>query len=622
VEIDYEELVNNDQYSFECFSSIRRYSTFDFLNIDPSWMIYITDISGQYNLWRQRAYVDSHEEGNRPHQLTNFVDESVSVAFPSPVDSGVIFFADYKGNEMFQIFHIDAFDGHLEKITDDSTVSRDWGQECFSPDGKYITYSSNEHHPSDMHVYVKDIIESGVPKRITKEAGWYAVGYWSPDNKRMTCSQIITDIESKIWLLEVENAVDNIVIAQSRNKDEISQSIPGPWSSDGRGFYFITNIDDEYRYLAFFDIARSKIERIISMNWDIEHVAISKNGDFLIWSANEDGYSRLFKKNLRTNEIIQMDTYKKGIIRNIRLSSNEKKIGLLIETATSPANIFTMDLETANLERLTHSFFGNISEDKMVEPMIIRYKSFDELEIPALLYQPKKINKKVGVLIMIHGGPNDQERPDYAYEGLYQYLVSRNIAILAPNYRGSTGYGKDFEKKILHDWGGGELRDLEYSVKWLQKQSWVDMEKLGVCGSSFGGFEVLSCLSRLPSYWRAGVDIFGPSNLVSTTKTAVPYWKHSDKELIGDPEIEEDFLKRRSPITYIDNIRADLLIIHGANDPIVAKNESDQIVARLRAIGKNVTYVVLDDEGHGFTKRTNLIKVNKLTAEFLLNILS
>jgi dipeptidyl aminopeptidase/acylaminoacyl peptidase len=197
------------------------------------------------------------------------------------------------------------------------------------------------------------------------------------------------------------------------------------------------------------------------------------------------------------------------------------------------------------------------------------------------------------------------------------------LVIVAPNFRGSTGYGRSFEKKIYHDWGGNELKDLEYAMKWLLSQKWVDTNRIGLFGRSFGGFGVLSCITRLPQYnWRAAVDIFGPSNLITTTTTDPPHWKHADAELIGDPEKEQAFLKERSPITYVDNIKADLLIIQGANDPRVVKYESDQIVERLRSLGKNVEYIIFEDEGHGFTKTRNMIKAYNAAAEFLVKRLS
>jgi dipeptidyl aminopeptidase/acylaminoacyl peptidase len=248
----------------------------------------------------------------------------------------------------------------------------------------------------------------------------------------------------------------------------------------------------------------------------------------------------------------------------------------------------------------------------------------EEVESPRLL--------KCGAILSIHGGPTAQERPLYDYAGLYQYLANNGIAILAPNYRGSTGYGKSFEKKIYHDWGGNELKDLEYAVKWLISQEWIDKDRIGVFGASFGGFAALSCITRMPQYnWKAAVDIVGPSNLVTFAKAVPEHWKRFMGELVGDPVTEENFLRERSPITYVDNIRSgitSLLIIQGANDPRVVKNESDQIIERLRNNNNNnkqnmnVEYIVFEDEGHGFTKYTNLVKALKKSAEFILKELS
>ena len=208
---------------------------------------------------------------------------------------------------------------------------------------------------------------------------------------------------------------------------------------------------------------------------------------------------------------------------------------------------------------------------------------------------------------------------------LYQYLANNGLAVIAPNFRGSTGYGKSFERKIYHDWGGDELKDLEYAIKWLISQNWIDADRIGVFGASFGGFATLSCISRLPKYnWKAAVDFFGPSNLVTFAKAVPEHWKRFMGQLVGDPETEESFLKERSPITYVNNIEGtiNLLIIQGANDPRVVKNESDQIVERLRNKGIGVEYMVFDDEGHGFTKYSNLIMALKKSAEFLTNELS
>jgi dipeptidyl aminopeptidase/acylaminoacyl peptidase len=288
-------------------------------------------------------------------------------------------------------------------------------------------------------------------------------------------------------------------------------------------------------------------------------------------------------------------------------------------------------MATQKVEKLTDALIGNISEQEMVKPRLIKYRSFDGLEISAFLYEPKSYNNnnvnrniKLGAVLSIHGGPTAQERLTYAYAGIYQYLANHGLAILAPNFRGSTGYGKSFEKKIYHDWGGNELKDLEHAAKWLLSQDWIDASRIGVFGGSFGGFATLSCITRLSQYnWKAAVDIVGPSNLITFVKSVPEHWKRFMGELVGDPEKEHDFLKGRSPLFYLDNINTpNLLIIQGANDPRVVKRESDQMVEGLRKRGIDVEYMIFEDEGHGFTKHSNLIKALKKSAEFLVNTLS
>ena len=232
---------------------------------------------------------------------------------------------------------------------------------------------------------------------------------------------------------------------------------------------------------------------------------------------------------------------------------------------------------------------------------------------------------KFGAILSIHGGPTSQERPYYDYSGLYQYLSHNGLVIIAPNFRGSTGYGKSFEKKIYHDWGGNELKDLEYAIKWLLSQDWIDPNRIGVFGASFGGFATLNCITRLPQYnWKVAVDIVGPSNLITFAKSVPEHWKRFMAELVGNTETEVDFLKERSPITYISNVNPNvkLLVIQGANDPRVAKKESDQIVGKLKENGISVEYMVFEDEGHGFTKYSNSLKALKASAEFLVKELS
>jgi dipeptidyl aminopeptidase/acylaminoacyl peptidase len=221
------------------------------------------------------------------------------------------------------------------------------------------------------------------------------------------------------------------------------------------------------------------------------------------------------------------------------------------------------------------------------------------------------------VILSIHGGPEAQERARYNYSGLYQYLLSRGFGILAPNIRGSTGYGISYQKLIHRDWGGAELKDIEHAVKYLKTLDWIDSNRICVYGGSFGGFATLSAVTRLPEHFALGVDLVGPSNLVTFAKSVPPFWKHMIKTWVGDPEEDEAMLLERSPMTYVDNVRAPLLVIQGAKDPRVVQAESDQFVERIRANGGDVRYYVDEQEGHGATRTENRLKWYQMVADYI-----
>jgi dipeptidyl aminopeptidase/acylaminoacyl peptidase len=637
------------RYPFERFASVRSYTGFDFLKNDPSWLIYIADTNGQFNIWRQRSSLSPDGEAYASYQLTNFIDDTVRHIFPSPIDNSIVFFADHQGTENFQIYKVeDAFFSWPEPITQNSKIRHEWGAECFSHNGKYIAYGSNENNPSNMLVYVKDITNINGSNNgtfcVTNKEGWYVPGYWSPDSKKLNCSQLVTLTDYVIWLLNTENG-EMVKVIPSEDKVQKERFTVGPWSPDGKGFYVISDLEREFANLAFYDVDKSKLEWILTPQHDIELVDLTSDGRLLTWTENVDGYSSIFTKNLRNGQVEEITNLSSnGVIEDLKLSPDGKRLGIMMTTPTSPSDIYVLNMENtkeddynnknkSNIQKLSHSFLGNIPENVLIKPELIKYKSFDELEISAFLYKPKEEehnvvdNKptKFGAVLSIHGGPTAQERPLYDYSGLYQYLANNRLVVITPNFRGSTGYGKSFEKKIYHDWGGDELKDLEYAIKWLKSQDWIDATRIGVFGASFGGFATLSCVTRLPQYnWKAAVDIVGPSNLVTFAKAVPEHWKRFMGELVGDPEKEEEFLKERSPITHVDSVSqtTNLLVIQGANDPRVVKNESDQIVERIRRKNMDIEYMVFEDEGHGFTKYTNLVKALKKSAEFLVEKLS
>lgn len=373
----------------------------------------------------------------------------------------------------------------------------------------------------------------------------------------------------------------------------------------------------EFTGLAYYDLTNDTWEWRETPDWDVEDAAVSSDGRLLVWSVNEDGYSELLVRNLTTSDDPVRIDLPAGTLDTMVLAPAGDRLGVLWEQACHPEEIFVVDLATGTATQITHESLGGIDERDLTPPELIRYPTFDGREIPAFLYRPVGVTGRLPVVLSIHGGPEAQELPRYLYSGLYQYLASRGIAILAPNIRGSTGYGKSYQTLIHRDWGGDELKDLEAAVRYLRDCDWVDADRIAVYGGSFGGFATLSCVSRLPEYWAAAVDIVGPSNLVTFAKAVPPTWRRLMAQWVGDPETEAAFLMERSPITYVDQITAPLFVIQGANDPRVVKPESDQIVERLRERGVEVRYDVYHDEGHGFTKRENELKAYRDIATFL-----
>ncbi len=606
------------QYSFDQFSAVRNY-------YDLSWspdgrsIAYVTNISGQFNVWRQPIATTTEGHSAMPIQLTALTEETARRAVWSPDNQRILMLADRHGTENYQIYEVPPEHGWLYPITNNPAVRHEIGERPFSPDGQLIAYGSNERSPSDIDVVVQDL-ESGEIRPLLAGDAMYFPHAWSPDGKAVLVIQFIQNTDQDLHLCNVETG-------ESRNLTRHEGDIrfePGPWKPDGSGFYVRSNREREFMGLAFFDVRSNQLEWLETPEWDVEHVALSQDGRYLAWIVNEDGYSRLAVRDTSTDEVRRYDQLPRGVYTLPRWSPTEPRLALLITRPVRPANVYLLDVESGEVRMLTQSFLGGVPEAEMVEPEVIRYPSFDERQIPAYLFRPKNLaqGERVPVVLSIHGGPEAQERPNYAYNGLYQYLLNRKIGVLATNIRGSTGYGISYQKLIHRNWGGGELHDLEHAAHYLHTLDWVDPKRLGVFGGSFGGFATLSCVTRLPEYWAAAVDIVGPSNLITFVKAVPPFWRRFMKAWVGDPEEDAAMLQERSPITYVDNIRAPLLVIQGANDPRVVKGESDQMVERLRELGRTVEYLVFEDEGHGFTKTSNSLKALRMSAEWLERHLS
>ncbi len=593
-----------EPYKFEQFAAIRRYQPTLAFSPDGSEIAYVTNTSGQFNLWRQAS------DGGYPHQLTLFEERSVREIAWSPDGATILFTADRDGDEFYQLYLVPARGGWPRALTEAAGVQHFLGDEPWAPDGRTITYAGNDREPTDQDVILRGI-EGGEVGRPVAGGATYFSGAWSPDGRRLTAMEFRSNTDSDVLLVGLADGSRRTVAGHEGE----ARSFPGPWAADGSGFYLLTDQGREFLGLGFYDLAADDWRWVETPDWDVEDVAASGDGRFLAWVVNEDGSSRLAVRDLSSGEPVDLPELPIGVASSLTFSRDGGKLGMLVSRPDHPAEVFVLDLAERTLAQLTFGALGGIPEVALTRPELVRFPTHDGREIPAWLYRPRG-EGPFPVVLSIHGGPEAQERPTYAYSGLYQYLVDRGIGVLAPNIRGSTGYGKSYQRLIHRDFGGDDLKDFEAAARFLRGLDWVDGGRLGVFGGSYGGFATLSCVSRLPEYWAAAVDLVGPSNLVTFAKAVPPTWRRTMAAWVGDPETEAAFLLERSPISYVDRIQAPLFVIQGANDPRVVRGESDQIVERLRERGVPVRYDVYEDEGHGFTKRANELKALRDTALF------
>ena len=594
----------------EQFMAYRRFSAGLAFTPDGEHVLFVSNLSGQFNLWCVPA------EGGWPDQLSAFTDDTVRLMGVSSRDGTVAFCADHDGDEFHQIYLLEPGGGWPEKITDAPDVQHYVGGDCFSPDGTKLAFAANARTPTDMEVWIRDL-DTGEIQSLFGEGKYSFPAGWSPDGTKLVALDFRNNSDSTLHLIDLESGEAPEVTPH----EEDGLYLPGPWAADGSGFYLLSDEGREFRGLAFYDVNTGSWDWVETPEADIEEVGISRDGRVLAWLVNENGWDMLKVRELQTGRDLPDPDLPRGARPHltgfqppVAVSADGARVAVILSGPRRPGEVWVVDTESGESHAVTESRIGGLREEDLVDVDLISYPSFDGRQIPAWLYRPEA-EGKVPVVLAIHGGPEAQERA--LYNPLYQYLLSRGIAVMATNIRGSTGYGKSYQRLIQRDWGGGDLKDWDHAVRWLHEQDWVDPDRIGVWGGSYGGFAVLTCVTRLPDYWAAAVDIFGPSNLISFAKAVPPTWRRMMKRFVGDPEEDADLLRERSPMTYIENATTPMLVIQGAKDPRVVQAESDQLVDKLRSLGREVEYIVFDDEGHGFTKRQNELKAHGASAAWL-----
>ncbi|HEY1162670.1 MAG TPA: S9 family peptidase [Candidatus Dormibacteraeota bacterium] len=592
---------------FEQFFALRRTYFLNNLAFSPDsrHISYVHDGSGLFNLW------SSPVEGGAASQLTSGDEDAVR--HHRWTSNGIVLELDHLGAEQWQLNVLPSDGlGWPRPVTDRQDVQYAVGP--VADDGRRMLFDGNQERPTDVAIYLLDIPSGRYKVVLDLKGRQLYSGPWHPDGRQAAVTEVMGTTDQSAYLLDVETGeLRNLTPHEGEEFNT-----PLGFSADGSRLYNITDRDAEQNYLEAIDLATGARAPLIQSEWGIEQADLSGDRRRIAYTIDEDGYSRFHVQDIDAGRELRFPDMPQGVCSQFAISPDGRLVAGLVATGTRVFDVYVADLDAGRVRRLTDNFLGGISETELVEPELVHFPTFDGKQIPAWLYRPHEASGKLPVLLSIHGGPEAQERTHVTRSSsFYQYLLSRGIAVLAPNIRGSTGYGKTYQKLIHRDFGGDELKDIDYAARWLRAQGWVDSERIAVYGASFGGFATLSAMTRLPDYWRCGIDLVGPSNLVTFAKAVPPHWRALMKEWVGDPEEDFDFLMSRSPITYVENMKAPLLVLQGANDPRCVKPESDQMVEKLRSMGVDVEYHVFEDEGHDFSKRANQLKAYRLIAAFL-----
>ena len=571
---------------------------------------YLANTTGLPNIWWQPA------GGGFPRQLTSLNENRVSDFAFSPDGSRIAFLADHEGDEMHQLYVIDTFGGWPRKLTDGRQTQYSLGG--WTPDGRHVVVTGNDRDPKQMDPQLIDAA-TGAVTRLFSGGQFYAFKV-SPDGKTLALFEFISNTRQRLWFLDMATgtrvAVLGVPVGDGHDQEDV-QAFPLAWRADSSGLYASTDAGYEYSALVFVDRETGTSRTVLREERDVEDAVIDEGGTRLAVKVNDAGATSLLLFAIEDGAERQLPApdLPLGVVESLSLHPGGGRLLLGLNEPRSATNLSIVDIGSGARTTVEQSMLGGLDPATLLAPRLVTYPSFDR-DVPAWLYRP------VGpgpfpVVLSIHGGPESQERPTYGMLGLYQYLLSRGIGILAPNIRGSTGYGKSYQKLVHRDWGGGELRDIEAAADYLAGLEWVDATKLGVAGGSFGGFATLSAMTRLPARWAVGVDLVGPANLLTFVDSVPPFWRETMAGWVGDAVVDRDMLIERSPITYVDDLTAPLLVIQGKNDPRVVQAESDQMVERLRARGVEVEYFVDETAGHGPPDRDGWVRWLRLMAEFL-----
>ncbi len=449
-----------------------------------------------------------------------------------------------------------------------------------------------------------------------KDEVGYSFGDITNDEKYLVFVKPNTNTDSDIYLY---SAASKEMKHLTPHTGDVAFN-PQAFDPASRYLYYLTDEGSEFAQVARYELATGKKEVLEKSLWDVSYTYFSRNGKYRVVATNEDARTRIRIYEHATGKPVALPELPNGDITGVQISRSERKMAFYVNGDRSPANLYVYDFATRKATKLTDSLNPEINAADLVDSQVIRYKSFDGMPVPSILYKPHQASPqhKAPALVWVHGGPGGQTRTGYS--AAMQYLANHGYVILGVNNRGSSGYGKTYFTADDGKHGREPLWDCIEAKKYLAALGYVDESKIGIIGGSYGGYMVLAALAFKPDEFAVGVDLFGVSNWVRTLQSIPPYWESTRKALykeIGDPATDLENLRAVSPLFHADKIRRPLIVLQGKNDPRVVKPESDEIVETVRKNNGTVEYVVFDNEGHGFTKKANEIRAYKAILDFL-----
>ncbi len=570
---------------------------------DESKLLINSNESGIYNVYEIDLATGEKKA------LTNSTKESYFASGYFPNDNRFIYSFDEGGNENYKVFMMSASGQAKDLTPGDSVRNGFWG---WSRDEQSMFFQSNQRDPRFMDVYEMSIAsmdeERPISQILYQNNDGLDVGAISPNKQYFALTQALTSADGKMYLFDKQTGEKTDI---SVHEGDATYS-PQFFSLDNTELYYLTDENADFVYLAKRNLQSGEVTKVFEDKWDVWYAYESQNAKYRVIGTNEDAKTRVRIFDQAKGKEVELPKIEGGSIASVNISKSEKLARLTVSTSASPSNMYTYNFESGELKKRTNTLNPAINADDLVEGQVVRYKSFDGLEIPAVYYQPKVASKdnKVPALVWVHGGPGGQSR--LSYFALIQYLVNHGYAILAVNNRGSSGYGKKFNHLDDKNHGDKDLKDCVAGKTFFESTGVIDMDKIGIIGGSYGGYMTMAALAFEPEAFDLGVNIFGVTNWLRTLKSIPPYWESYRKALydeLGDPTTADSVrLYNISPLFHTKNVTKPLMVLQGANDVRVLQVESDEIVEGVKANGVPVEYVIFPDEGHGFRKKENEIK--------------